>query len=143
MQITGFATAIDDSRVVFVNRHTPCAAEVFKLDVLEFDPKVFANDCATGKDRNIFKYRLTPITKAWRLDRCDVERATQFVDHESCKGFAIHILRDNQNWLTQLSDPLKNEQDVSHGRNLLLAEENDRILELRFHGFGIGDEVGR
>src|SRR5205085_9709551 len=97
-------TAIDDSRVLFVDRHTSCSTQVFKLDVLEFDPEVFADDRATRKDRNVLEHRLTTITEARRLDRCDVDRATQSVDHEGCESFAFYILRDNQDRFAQLGD---------------------------------------
>src|SRR6185369_8584618 len=130
-------------RVLFVDRHTSCGTQVFKLDVLEFDPEVFTDDLATRKDRNVFQHRLTTITEARRLDRCDVDRATQSVDHEGCEGLAFYILRDNQDWLAQLSDLLKNGKHVSHRRNLLFAEQNDWILEHRFHRFRVSNEVGR
>src|SRR4029079_16981074 len=107
-QIARLATTIDDSRVLFIDRHTSCGAQVFKLDVLEFDPEVFADDLATRKDRNVFKHRLTTTTEARGLDGCIVDRPTQFVAHEGCEGFAFDILRDNQDWLAQLSDLLKN-----------------------------------
>ncbi len=71
-------------------------AQVFKLDVLEFDPEVFTDDLAARQDRNVFEHRLTTITEAGRFDRCDVDRAAQFVDHESCQCFAFDIFSDNQ-----------------------------------------------
>src|SRR6185295_1877068 len=92
---------------------------------------------------NVFKHRLTTITEARRLDRCDVDRATESVDHESCQGLAVYILGDNQDWLAQLSDLLKNGKHVSHRRNLFFAKQNDRILEHGFHRFRVSNEVGR
>src|SRR6185503_20432167 len=105
--------------------------------------EVFADDLATRKDRNVFQHRLTTITEARRLHRCDVDCATQSVDHEGCESFAFYILRNNQDWFAQLSDLLENGQHVSHSRNLLFAEQNDRILEHDFHSFRVSDEIGR
>jgi hypothetical protein len=59
------AGAFDDGRVVFVDRDYLGAAKVFKLNFLEIDSKVLADDLTTRKNRDVFKHGLATITEAW------------------------------------------------------------------------------
>ena len=55
----------------------------------------------------------------------------------------LDVLGDDQQRPAGLRDQLQERQEVLHRADLLLVDENDRILEHDFHALGIGHEVRR
>src|SRR5205085_8642213 len=57
LDVAGLARALDEGRVVLVNRDLLRAAQVFELDVLKLDAEVFRDDLAARKYRDVFEHR--------------------------------------------------------------------------------------
>jgi len=72
-----------------------------------------------------------------------LQRATKFVDDESSKRFAFHILCDDQERLAALGDLLQQRQQVFHRADFLFVDQDVSVLLHRFHPLRIGDEVRR
>ncbi len=66
----------------------------------------------------------------------------QPVDDQRGKCLAFDVLRDDQQWPACLRDFFEQRDEVSQRIDLLIAQQDERILENRFHPFRIGDEVG-
>ena len=110
---------------------------------LELDAEVLGDGLAVGQDGDVFEHRLPAIAVARRLDRGDLKRAAQLVDDERRQRFAFDVLRDDQQRTAGARDQLQHRQEVLHRADLLLVDENDRILEHHFHALGIGHEIRR
>ena len=68
-----FARALDDGRVVLVNRDLLGAAEVLELDILKLDAQVLGNGFAAGQRGDVFEHRFAAIAEAGSLDRGALE----------------------------------------------------------------------
>ena len=106
-------------------------------------PEVLGDGASAGEDRDVFEHRLATIAEARRLHRRGLQRATQLVDHERCQCLALDVLSDDEQRPAQSGDLLEHREEVLHRRDLLLVDEDDRILEHHFHALGIGHEVRR
>ena len=81
--------------------------------------------------------------KPGRLDGEHVEHAAQLVDHQRRERLAVDVLGDDQQvLLARLQDLLERRQDVGDGADLLVGDEDVRILEDGLHAVRVGHEVG-
>ena len=72
-----------------------------------------------------------------------VEHAAQLVQHQGGQRFAVHILGDDDDLAAaQLDQLLQERDDVGGGGDLLVGDQDVRVVELSFHRLGVGDEVG-
>ncbi len=137
------AAAVDDRRVLLLDADLLGLAEHVERDVLELDAEILADDLTTRQDRDVFEHRLAAITKARRLDRGHLEAAAQLVDDERGKRLALDILRHDQQRPATLHDRLEHRQHRLQPRELLLVDQDVRVLELGEHLLGVGNEVRR
>jgi chaperonin GroEL len=82
------------------------------------------------------------IAEARRLDRGGLKRAAQLVDDERRERFTFDVFRDDEQRTAEARDLLEHGQQILHRADLLLVDQDDRILEDDFHALGIGHEVG-
>src|SRR5688500_449192 len=136
------AAALDDRRVVLVDGDLLGLAEILELDVLELDAEVFGDRAAAGEDRDVLEHRLAAIAEAGSLDRGHLQRAAQLVDDQRRQRFTLDVLCDDQQRTAEARHLLEHGQQILHRADLLLVDQDDRVLQDRFHALGIGDEVG-
>src|SRR4030095_298637 len=77
------------------------------------------------------------------LARAALEDTAQLVDHERGQRLALDVLRDDQQRTAALRDLLEQRQHVLDARDLLLVDQDERVLEHDLHLVLIGDEVRR
>src|SRR5215470_13754529 len=143
LDVGGLARALDDRGVVLVNGDLLGLAQVFELDVLKPDSQVFADHFAAGQDGDVFEHSFAAVTEARRLDGGDLQRAAQLVDDQRRQSFPLDIFRDDQQRLAHLGHLFEQRQQILHRADLLLVEQNQRVLERGLHALGIGYEIGR
>ncbi|KAK1245315.1 hypothetical protein MKX08_004944 [Trichoderma sp. CBMAI-0020] len=110
--------------------------------LLELDVKVVAEDGTVGQDGKIAKDGLAVVTEAGGLDGGDLELATELVQDADSQGLAVNVLGNDDQRTAELGRGLEGGDDVLNSRDLLLREEDQRVLKLDLGGLGIGDEVG-
>ncbi len=81
--------------------------------------------------------------KARCLDGGDLEAAAQLVDDERGKSLALDVLGDDEERLARLDDGFQQRHHRLQRRELLLVQQDDRVLEFDGHLLGVGDEIGR
>ena len=113
------------------------------LIVLELDAEVLGDGPAAGEDRDVLEHRLAAIAEAGRLDGGGLQRAAQLVDDERRQRLALDVLRDDEQRPAEARHLLEHRQQVLHRADLLLVDQDDRVLEHDFHALGVGHEVGR
>src|SRR6185295_10763253 len=119
------------------------AAELRELRVLELETHLLGDDLAAGEDGDVLEHALATVTEAGGLDGHAGEGAAQLVHHEGREGLALDVLGDDQQRLARLDDGLEDRQHVADGADLLVGDEDVRILEGRLHALLVGDHVGR
>ena len=124
-----------------VDDHFAGAAELRDAGVLELEAHLVGDDFAAGEDGDVFEHALAAVAEAGGLDGDAGEGAAQLVDDEGGEGFALDVFSDDQQRLARLNDLLQHREQILHGADLLVGDEDVRILEHRFHALGVGDEV--
>ena len=114
-----------------------------KRHVLELDAEILADLLAGGQDGDVLEHRLAAIAEARRLDGRDLEATAQLVDHQGGERLALDVLGDDQQRPARLHDQFEEGQQRLQARQLLLMDEDVRVLELGDHLLGVGDEVRR
>src|SRR3546814_8557690 len=74
-----------DLGVVLVDCDALGGAEHAERDVFELDPEILGDDFALAQDRDVLEHRLAAIAEARRLDRGDLQTATQQHGRASCR----------------------------------------------------------
>ena len=137
------ATAVQEDGVLLGNCDSTGLAKHFSGSLLELDIKVLAEDGTVGQNSNIAKNRLAVVTETRGLDGGDLELATELVENADSKSLTLNVLSNDEEGTALLLGGLKGGDDVLNGGDLLLGEEDQRVLELNLGALGVGDEVGR
>ena len=137
------AGAIDDGGVVLVDDHALGGAQVIDRDVLQLDAEILGDHLAAGEDGDILEHGLAAVTETRGLDRGHVQGAAQLVDHQGGQGLAVHVLGDDDERLAHLGHGLEHRQQILHARDLLLVDEDERLVHAHFHPLRVSDKVGR
>src|SRR4051794_40538913 len=135
--------AVDDRRRVLGHDDATGAAQLRDLRVLELEAHLLGDDLAAGQDGDVLEHALAAIAEARGLDGHARERAAQLVHDERREGLALDVLGDDQQRLARLDGLLEDREDVPDRADLLVGDEDVRILEDRLHALLVGDHVGR
>ena len=128
------AAALDDRRVVLGDDDLAGPAEQVEGGVLELEADLFGDDLAAGEDGDVLEHGLAAVAEAGGLDGHRVERAPDLVDDQGGEGLALDVLGDDQQRLAGLHDLLEHRQEVVHGADLRVGDEDVGVLEHRLHG---------
>ena len=99
-------------------------------------------DLGAGQDRDVLQHGLAAVAEAGRLDGGHAERAPQLVDDEGRERLAVDVLGDNEEGLAGLGDLLQHGEEIFHGRDLLVVDQDHGVLQDHLHVVGVGHEVG-
>ena len=108
------AGAVDDRRVVLVDRDALGLAEILQRHVLELEPELLGDHLAAGQDRHVLEHGLAAVAEARRLHRGHRERAADLVHHERGERLALDVLGHDQQRLALARDLLEQRQQVLH-----------------------------
>ena len=112
-------------------------------DGVELAADLLADDGAAGQDGDVAEHLLAAIAEARRLDGEDLDGAPELVDDERGERLTVDVLGDDQRGLALLDGLLERREHVLDARDLLVGDQDERVLEDRFHAIGVGHEVGR
>jgi chaperonin GroL len=119
-------------------------AKISQRRAIKAATHLFADHLSAGQNGDVAQHILAAITKTRSLDCQHIEDTAQLVDHQGCQRLAIHILGDNHNVALALLHHLFDDgQNILHGADLLIGDEDIGILDLSFHLLRVGHKVGR
>src|SRR3954462_11694647 len=139
----GVTGAVDDRRRVLVDDDAAGLPELRQLRVLELQSHLLGDHFRTAQDGDVLEHALAAVTEARRLDGDGGERAAQLVDHDRRERLALDVLGHDQQRPARLDDLLEHGQEILHGTDLLVRDQDVRVVEHGFHALGVGDHVGR
>ena len=137
------SAAIDNGGVVLVDGHFLCGAQVSKCHIFEFQSGLFRDDLTAGQDGDVLQHGLAAVAESRCLNSRHFERAADLVHHEGGQCFAVDVLCDDQQRASTLSGLLQAWEQVLHGGDFLVVNEDVGAFELCLHLFAVGHEVGR
>ena len=118
-------------------------AELRELRVLELETHLLGDHLAAGEDRDVLEHPLATIAEARRLDRDGGEHAAELVDDDGRERLALDVLGDDQQRLAGLDDLLEHRQEVLDRADLLVRDQDVRVVEHGLHALGVRDHVRR
>ena len=139
----GVASTFDDRGVVLRDGDGLGLAKDGDRSIFELGARVFGNQHTASEDSDVFEHGLATVTEARGLDGGDLQGATHLVHDERCESFAIDVFGDDEERLALLCHVFEHREQILHGRNLLVVQQDVRILEGDFHAVGVGDKVRR
>src|SRR5690606_5160711 len=123
--------------------YTLGVAQVLQTGAFQAQADFFADHGTAGEDGDVLQHGLATITEARRLDGGDLDDATHVVDHQGGQGFAFHVLGDDQQRTTGLGHGFQHRQQFADVGDLLVDQQQQRVVQLGHHGVRLVDEVGR
>ena len=141
--VIGRTCTIHNGRVVLVDRHFLSRSQHVQGGVLQFEATLFADNRTTGQDGDVFQHGLAAIAKARSLHSGHFQGTANLVHHQSAQGFTVHVFGDDDQRLTRLSHRLQNGQQLLHGRDLLVVDQDKGVFYVGNHFVGVRHKVGR
>src|SRR5579859_6287892 len=139
----GVAGAVDDRGRVLVDNDLAGAAELRELRVLELEAHLLGDHLAAAQDCDVLEHALAAVPEARRLDGDGGEGAAELVDDDRRERLALDVLGHDQQRAAGLDDLLEHGQEILHGTDLLVRDEDVRVVEHGLHALGVGDHVRR
>ena len=135
------AGAADDDGVVLGDGNGLSGTEHIGGDVSDLHAQLVESCLTTGEDGDVLENALAAIAVARGLDGADVEGATDLVEDEGGQSLAVDVLSDDEQATTSALDSLENGHDVLDAGDLLVGDEDVRILHHGLHAIVVRDEV--
>lgn len=113
------------------------------FDVLDFDQVgVVSEDDSTGGNGHVLHRRFPVVAEAWGLDCGDLESDLQPIDDQGGQSLAVDVFGDDDQRLPLRIGQLEGRDDALDGGDLLVAEQDQGILELDLGALARVYEVG-
>ena len=133
--------ALDDGRGLLRDLDLTCVAELGQRGVLELHAEVGRDDLAAGQDGDILQHFLAAVAEAGGLDAHAGERAAQLVEDDGGQRLALDVVGDDNELLARVEHGLEHRQDLLNVRDLLVRDEDERVVNDGFHLVVIGDHI--
>src|SRR5690606_34039591 len=137
------AGAVDDRRVLLRDLNLLGLAEILERRLLEREADLLGDDLAAGQNRDVLQHRLAAIAEARRLHGRDLHNSADVVHDQRRERLALDILGDEQERPTGLRDRLEDRQKIADVRDLLVVNQDVRVIELGRLVLLVVDEVRR
>ena len=139
----GVTGTVDDRRRVLRDDDPAGAAELRDLRVLELEAHLLGDHLGAAQDRDVLEHALAAVAEAGSLDRDGREGAAELVDDDRRERLALDVLRHDQQRTTGLDHLLEHGQEVLDRTDLLVRDQDVRVVEHGLHALGVGDHVRR
>ena len=137
------AGAVDDRGVSLSTTTLRARPSCVMRGVLELEAHLLGDDLAAGQDGDVLEHALAAVAEARGLDRDDLEGAAQLVDDDRGERLALHVLGHDQQRAAALDDLLEHRQDVLDRADLLVRDQDVRVVQDRLHALRVGHHVRR
>ena len=94
-------------------------------------------------DGDVAEHLLAAIAEARRLDGEDRDGAAELVHDEGRERLTVDVLGDDEHGLALLDALLERREHVGDAGDLLVGDQDERVLEDRLHPIRVGHEVRR
>ena len=137
----GFAGAVDDGGVFLGDDHALGTAQIVDRGLLKLQADFLGDHGAVGQHGDVAQDGLAAVAEARCLDRGHLDDAADGVDHQRCQGFAFDFLGHDQQRLAGLGHALQHGQQFAHVGDLLVVDEDERVVEFDLLALLVVDEV--
>ncbi|MNB80777.1 hypothetical protein D3C75_275440 [compost metagenome] len=135
------AASIHDRRVLFRYAHLTGVAELVNCRALQVQTQLLGDHLAACQSCDILQHCFTAVAEARSLNGNSVERSAQLVHDQHSLSFAFDVFSDDQQRTGLLYDLLKQRQDFLSAADLLVGDQDVRIIQNGFHLVRVGNHV--
>ena len=137
------ACTVNNDGVFLVDLDLTCTAELINGGILQLKAKLAGDDLAAGERCDIGEHFFSSVAEARSLNAHAGERAAELVEDQGGQRLALNVLRDDDELLAGLYDLLEQRQNLLNVGDLLIGDEDVRVVDDSDHLVGIGDHVRR
>ena len=137
MQSSLVTLTVNDGSVLLLDLYALSSAELLQSGILQFKSEIRRNYLAAGKDCDILQHSLSAITVARSLYSNNIEGTAQLVDDQSGQSLALNVLSDDEKLSAHLNDLLQQRKDILDVGDLLIRNQDVRILKACNHLLGV------
>ena len=138
---TLFTHTINNSSIFLGGMYLTGTTKILDSYAVQLTAQLLRNQLTTGEDCNILQHSLAAITKARSLNSQSLEGTTELIYNDGSQSLTIQILSDDNQFLAHLNNLLKNWEYIVNGGNLLISNEDIRIVHYSFHLISISNHV--
>ena len=132
---------LDDGRGLLRDLDLTRAAQLSQRGVLELHAEVGRDDLAAGQDGDVLQHFLAAVAEAGGFDAHAGERAAQLVEDDGGQRLALDVVGDDDELLARVQHGLEHRQDLLNVRDLLVRDEDERVVNDGFHLVVIRDHI--
>jgi len=135
------AGAVHDGGVLLGDLDLMGLSQHLQGGILQLHAEIGGDNLAAGEGGDILQHFLAAVAEAGSLDADAGEVAAQTVHQQGGQRVAFDILGNDDQLLAGLHELLENRQDLLDGGDLLVGDEQIRIVDDGFHLVGVGDHI--
>src|SRR4051812_5894015 len=143
LDVGALAGTADDGGVFLLDDDPLGIAQIVQRGLLELQTDFVGDDRAAREDRDVLQHGLAAIAEARGLHGSNLEDAADVVHDERRQGFAFDVFGDHEQRATGFRDPFQDRQHFADVRDLLVDEQDVRLVELDSLAGLLVDEVRR
>src|SRR3954466_5109775 len=129
LDVRRLAGTVDDRGVLFLHDDFLGIAEIVDRGLLELQTDFIGDDRAAREDRDVLQHGFAAIAEARGLHGSNLEDAADVVHDERRQGFAFDVFGDHEQRATGFRDPFQDRQHFADVRDLLVDEQDVRLVE--------------
>ena len=132
---------VNDDCVVLGHLDRLAAAKLSHCHILELDAEFIGYDRAACKNCDILQHIFSSVAIARSLNSNNIECTAKLVDDKCCKSLTLNILSDDEQLSAALYDLLEHRQKILDVADLLVNDQDIRILKICFHLLHVGAHI--
>src|SRR5690606_37003468 len=136
-------STVDHGGVVLIDLHALGLTQVFQASGFQAHADFFADHGTAGEDGDVLQHGLATVTEAGRLDGNNLDDTAHVVDYQGSQRFAFNVFGNDHQPASGLAASFPHRQHFADVGDLLVTQQDVRVVQLDGHGFGLVDEVGR
>src|SRR6185437_2631338 len=90
---------------------------------------------------DVLEHFLAAVAKAGSLNGSHLDGTPKFIDYEGSECFTFEVFGNDHQRTAALCNLFQDMQDILHGTDLFIIDQDIRILQLGFHLLAIGNEI--
>ena len=127
------ACTVNDNSRLFLDFYRFCSSQMIQGGIFQLKTKLLGDHGTAGQDCDILQHLFSSVAVARCFHTYYLQSTTQFVHDQSGQSLALDILSDDQKLLAGLYDLLQKRQDFLNVGDLLVCDQDVRIIQDRFH----------
>ena len=135
------AHTVNDNGALLLYLNRLCMTKHIHGRILQLDADLLGNNLSAGQNRDISEHLFSSVAIARSLYTYYREGSTQLVHDQGSQCLALDVLSDDEKLSACLYDLLQQRKDLLNVADLLICDQDARIIQNCFHLLSIGCHI--